>query len=171
MSNSPEISQSQPSHDQIPPTVPLTGLPSSIEGELVQSVTPSGGSPDSSMRTFGVTTLLKLSHLHLFLRPSLVRLSLTLIWLIVVNLQPTVSLSDSRSSDDSVPLVELRKGARKRLLFHSSQVTASKIPCVTGPTSRTRAHRMMVEEPLAKPQSSTANQPKLRVLSFLWDDL
>ncbi|MCD7467822.1 hypothetical protein HAX54_005465 [Datura stramonium] len=80
---------------------------------------------------------------------------------------PTVvSLSDFGSTDDFVPLADLKKGAHKTLWFRSSQATTSNIPCVAGHASCTRAHRIMVEGPSAKPKSSPVNQPKLRVKAF-----
>ncbi|MCD7455211.1 hypothetical protein HAX54_027423 [Datura stramonium] len=68
-----------------------------------------------------------------------------------------MSLSDSGSSDDSMPLAELKKRARKQLLFRYSQVYASKIPCVAGPASHTRAHLMVVEKPVEDGKGGPSN--------------
>ncbi|MCD7471937.1 hypothetical protein HAX54_012738 [Datura stramonium] len=56
------------------------------------------------------------------------------------------------SMDDSIPLAALNKGVRK-WLFQSTKALASKIPCVAGPASRTRARRMIFEGPLTNPKT------------------
>ncbi|MCE0481274.1 hypothetical protein HAX54_038892 [Datura stramonium] len=54
----------------------------------------------------------------------------------------TTSLFDSKSLEDLVPIVALKKWVRKRVLAYSQVVVStSKTPYVLGPASRTRAHR------------------------------
>ncbi|MCD7455460.1 hypothetical protein HAX54_028232 [Datura stramonium] len=56
---------------------------------------------------------------------------------------PTSNSSfDTKSSKDLVPLSELKKGARKRILFSTKTLVCKlKLPCVLGSVSHTRAHR------------------------------
>ncbi|MCE3216530.1 hypothetical protein HAX54_006787 [Datura stramonium] len=67
-----------------------------------------------------------------------------------------ITMSESESLDDSVPLASLKKGARKRLWCSTGVPTfGSKIPCVSGPASHTRAHRSDVADPSTVPNSSS----------------
>ncbi|MCE3216251.1 hypothetical protein HAX54_005741 [Datura stramonium] len=47
------------------------------------------------------------------------------------------SMSESESVDDLVPLAALKKGDLKRLRSANLHTSTSKVPCVSGPTSRT----------------------------------
>ncbi|MCD7467654.1 hypothetical protein HAX54_005204 [Datura stramonium] len=78
-----------------------------------------------------------------------------------------VSLSNSESLDDLVPLASLKKGARKRLLRSTGfPVSGSKIPCVSGPVSHTRARQSNLEGISPNPQLSPVPRTRSRVKPF-----
>ncbi|MCD9643888.1 hypothetical protein HAX54_031772 [Datura stramonium] len=161
------LASSSPSHDNPSPTTrhaspspiqekpisvpPLASLPPLIEGNLSPSVESVGNPSPTSSVPIDLETLISdirnryVPHESIQNSPSptcSAPTDYTFVSGVSNNTPDTLSLLNSESEEDLVPIEALNKGARKRVLASSQAVEfVSKTPCVFGPASRTRACR------------------------------